>query len=293
MNQVKPVIGGHPLKLDNLTHSRDGLLEAFKGLASFLGDFFVASGGVVTTGGGFSAVTDGFVVLAGEVYRVDAESIPIVSGTLVWEVRETFDPIDPQLYEDSSNNNIHAIRVAGIAFDTTPDSDFEVANVNAAGDIISDNFVSHPPSTESVAGTLQLATNLEILDGTILNKAVGPLNLKNAFSQSVITLKNSWVIRSGGHFARIYRRPSHRVDVYARLTGGATNIVFGTINDVAARPPIQIIIPAQQYLFNNQFVQCTIVIDINGDMRINSELGQTLNGGGDEIILNFTYRTVY
>jgi len=120
MNRLAIETGGHPFLDDDLMHIQDGIKEALKGIASGFGGNFILSGCVVKEVGPAVTVTEGYIVLNGEVYYVEADAFtkfPLISPNLYWQVSETNSAVDPVVYEDGTSKSVHKVRRAIAAQD--------------------------------------------------------------------------------------------------------------------------------------------------------------------------------
>ena len=110
-------LGGFPFVLDDIRFEQDAVRNAFYGILTAWGitddESFILSGCEVTTGGGNYNVAAGYVVLSGEVFKVDAHSVAIVGGqTYFWQISETNDPAGLKVFEAGPSYNTYKVRKA-------------------------------------------------------------------------------------------------------------------------------------------------------------------------------------
>jgi microcystin-dependent protein len=116
--------GGHPLRLDDLLHLQNGVEDNVANWAKAQGavnDNFILHGAEVALNSGNWETTEGAIVLNGEILPHEAQVLAEVPGELTyWEVEETFTGINPRTYEDTTTNNVNAVRVAKLNQAVTP-----------------------------------------------------------------------------------------------------------------------------------------------------------------------------
>ena len=109
--------GGLPFVLDDIRFEQEAVREAFFGLTTSWGitqaDSYVLNGAVVTAGGGGTYdITEGFIVLAGEIFKVDTQttaSVPF-GQFLQWEIEETNDPAGLKTFFSAASFDTYTIR---------------------------------------------------------------------------------------------------------------------------------------------------------------------------------------
>lgn len=110
--------GGHPLELDDFRWWQDGNAEAFKALAKVFGDSFIISGFVASgIGTNNTTWTAGYVVLDGEVCKVDASAAPIdtSANTYIYvELAVSYDATGLESFENNVQVDTYEIRKATI-----------------------------------------------------------------------------------------------------------------------------------------------------------------------------------
>lgn len=114
MNRLEILTDGHPLYANDLMFIQDAFKEAIKGLAGALGGSsnFILKGCGITDNGANYDVAEGWVVLGGEVYYVQAANYPASPTNLVWVIPTTdYDPASV-MYADGNNKAVHQIRRA-------------------------------------------------------------------------------------------------------------------------------------------------------------------------------------
>lgn len=119
MNKIQTYEGGQPLYLGDLNFMQDALLESFKGILSGMGDQganVILSGCEVTVKVAVNGIhtvtwTDGFVGIAGEVYRVKAGAIQanVDFVDLYWCVKKVYEVEGKYTFEDGSEHDCHEL----------------------------------------------------------------------------------------------------------------------------------------------------------------------------------------
>ena len=109
--------GGLPFVLDDIRFEQEAVREAFLGLVTSWGvtssDSYTLSGCVVTAGGGGTYnITAGYIALAGEIFKVDAQTTAAVpfGEFLQWEVEETNDPTGLKTFFSAASFDTYKIR---------------------------------------------------------------------------------------------------------------------------------------------------------------------------------------
>lgn len=113
--------GGFPLELDDIRFEQDAIRDAFYGLISGFGiapaDSFILSGCQVTgspvPGAAYSA---GYLCLNGEVFKVDAATLPAQAGGEVyyWDAEVTYDTAGNEQFESGTSYNTYQVRKAKV-----------------------------------------------------------------------------------------------------------------------------------------------------------------------------------
>lgn len=115
--------GGHPLHLEDFAFLQNASIDAFKAIANILQEpqssgltpTYIITGCVKTNPvPGTWAISEGYVVIAGEIYYVPSHSISYVdvNAPLYWTVEQTNETPSPLEYKDFSIKNVHFSRVA-------------------------------------------------------------------------------------------------------------------------------------------------------------------------------------
>lgn len=105
MNKLLFSEGGQPLYLDDLNYLQNSLADSIKGLASPFGDV-VLSGCVISSADNKTSWTTGYLVILGEIYKVEAGSInKSAPPALYWKVVRTNEQLET--FEDNSENYIY------------------------------------------------------------------------------------------------------------------------------------------------------------------------------------------
>lgn len=120
MNNLKTDdVGGFPFVLDDLRWEGDAVREAFEGLVTAWGgdlltDTYRLVGAEVTPSGPNFSVAAGFVVIEGEVCKVDSILVPAPTGSnvLQWAVSETTDPAGDKTFLSGPSYSTYRIRKA-------------------------------------------------------------------------------------------------------------------------------------------------------------------------------------
>jgi len=110
MKELNIKQGGHPFKADDLIHIQSGFKQTntafLRSYDNTNGDF-ILSGCVITSSGGNTSITEGWICLDWVIYYVPAHTITTVSGTLHFIVKKygLFPSIDVSNYTDTNNAN--------------------------------------------------------------------------------------------------------------------------------------------------------------------------------------------
>jgi uncharacterized protein (TIGR02594 family) len=120
------VTGGFPFDLDDLEFDQIAVRDAFKAIANIYGilnaDGCQLFGCERTSGGGSTInVAAGAVMLAGEIYNVNAHSYTSASPGEVtyWSVTSAFDPAGNEVFQDASSKDTYELRTASLVTTTT------------------------------------------------------------------------------------------------------------------------------------------------------------------------------
>ena len=111
--------GGMPFEEDDIRWWDDAYREGFKGIASFLGNHVLLSGLVSSldiTGTKLS-VTEGFIVLNGEILKVPATTAPIDISAFPYvyvELDVSYDPTGLEAFENGSQFDTYEVRVGKV-----------------------------------------------------------------------------------------------------------------------------------------------------------------------------------
>lgn len=108
--------GGHPLELDDFRWWQDGNAEAFAALAKVFGDSFIISGFIASgIGTNTTTWTAGYVVLDGEVCKVDASAAPIDTNAnpyIYVELDVSYDATGLEPFENNAQIDTYEVRKA-------------------------------------------------------------------------------------------------------------------------------------------------------------------------------------
>lgn len=107
MNKLLFSEGGQPLYLDDLNFMQSAFADSIKGIVSPFGDV-VLSGCSIESDENKTSWTEGYIVISGEIYKVDSGSInnPIPTD-LYWKVVRTNEQLET--FENKSENHIYQI----------------------------------------------------------------------------------------------------------------------------------------------------------------------------------------
>lgn len=108
---ITNLAGEHPVSLDDFQHLQESYTEIIEALvkSSTNGNIVRLHGVAVTSPASDASCTAGAIYYNGEVFLVDAHSIT-GTGTLSWEIVETFAASNPIAFRDGTLNNVHVIR---------------------------------------------------------------------------------------------------------------------------------------------------------------------------------------
>lgn len=109
--------GGFPFVLDDVRFLQDAIWQGLEGLTKAFGNCRLV-GAVVSDNGTSYDVTEGFIILNGEVLYVPADSVP--AGADIEDygflVSETFDAAGDKVFQDASTQQTYQLRTAKLAF---------------------------------------------------------------------------------------------------------------------------------------------------------------------------------
>jgi hypothetical protein len=155
MTSLNLQVGGHPFKIDDITHLQAGLKEAVAQLAiqikSGVDTPYILWGCTLSNPAiGQFNTTAGAIYYSGEIYMVDAGNITgVVSDSYAdvdWLIQETFVAPSPVTYQDASVNNVHSVKKL-ILTDSTL-----VPGTPALSPATSISAISNVISTDDVSG---------------------------------------------------------------------------------------------------------------------------------------------
>ncbi len=132
MNRVKHVLpGGFRVTMDDFEFSQVATRNAFLGWLTGFGigiaDGMVISGAAVTVNGANLDITDGFIVIDGEILQVDAHTIvdPGLGGDqMFWTVDVSFDISGQKIFKDNSVNDVYEVRKGVLTSSAAPPAQF-------------------------------------------------------------------------------------------------------------------------------------------------------------------------
>jgi hypothetical protein len=115
--------GGHPLYLQDVGFLQNAYKEALEGITTSLGaDSYILSGCVKTLQvAGVWAISDGFVVLDKEVFKVNAHTATFLveSDPLYFKITQQYAEPSPVIYKESGVQNVHINRFAEVSTEVT------------------------------------------------------------------------------------------------------------------------------------------------------------------------------
>jgi microcystin-dependent protein len=111
MKRINLTTGGHPFQVDDLQVMEDGIIEALGAVAASIGNphtSFIMQG---CTQVGFN-MQAGYIFFLGEVFPVDAQTIPLLAMgmQMYWVVQENVIAPSPVTYQDATVHNVHVRR---------------------------------------------------------------------------------------------------------------------------------------------------------------------------------------
>lgn len=138
----QPLIKG---SLEFLQDSYKEVINALvNGLITYTTNDVIIIYGCVVSGSNPYAVTAGAIYYNGEIYLVDAASglAPGGGQTIVWDIVETFDAIDPVTFSDLSTHSVHQISKIALIVGASGSgiADYNEATVNRYKDSIASGF---------------------------------------------------------------------------------------------------------------------------------------------------------
>ncbi len=120
-------LGGVPFDWDDWKWEQDGVREAFYGLISSWGidpsDSFILSGCTSTLNGLNYDISEGYIALDGEIYKVDAHSVVVslpVGFAHFWSPLVSYDPAGLEATKNAGTVNTYEIRRASVVNATSP-----------------------------------------------------------------------------------------------------------------------------------------------------------------------------
>lgn len=115
--------GGHPLYLQDVGFIQEAYKEAIEGLVSSLGaTSYILSGCIKTLqSAGVWAISEGFVVLDKEVYKVNAHTATFLdeNDPLYFKIAQQYAEPSPVIYKESGVQNVHINRYAEVSTEVT------------------------------------------------------------------------------------------------------------------------------------------------------------------------------
>ena len=106
MKKLNLATGGHPLRLNDIVHLQDGVIDALKGVVNGLGanNQNLILQGCVTSGVFPVSLSAGYIYYSGEVYPVDAQTLPALAIGQVYyfQVEEVVVSPSPVSYQNST-----------------------------------------------------------------------------------------------------------------------------------------------------------------------------------------------
>lgn len=107
MNKLLFSEGGQPLYLDDLDFLQNSFADSVKGLASPFGNV-ILSGCVISSSDNKTSWTDGYLVIDGEIYKVDAGNISNPAPvTIYWKVVRTNEQLE--VFENNSEKHVYQL----------------------------------------------------------------------------------------------------------------------------------------------------------------------------------------
>lgn len=151
MNRLKTTDnGGFPLELDDLRWQEEAVRDAFKGLTSFLERDNIILSGVVISGMGTANTTwtEGYVLINGEVCKVDASATPLNTVNQVFstyiEVVVEYDPNGLETFENNVAYDTYEKRKATITtYATAQPGKTHIIGFHRAKDIINEFILNY------------------------------------------------------------------------------------------------------------------------------------------------------
>lgn len=114
MKKLNFFTGGHPLRLDDLNHLQDGIIDAIKGVVNGLGanNQNLILQGCVVSGVSPQVISAGYIYFNGEVYPVDSQTLPFLAfgESYYFQVEELTVSPSPVTYQDTVAKDVHVRR---------------------------------------------------------------------------------------------------------------------------------------------------------------------------------------
>ncbi|MCO5229617.1 MAG: hypothetical protein M9958_00535 [Chitinophagales bacterium] len=154
-------LGGHPLYLQDVGFVQNAYKEAIDGITSSLGaDCYILTGCVKSLqSAGVWAISEGYVVLDKEVFKVSAHTVSFLSESdpLFWSIHQQYIEPSPVLYKESGSQNVHIQRRAIVSVEVS-DFVYELPTVSILADRLSRNEFIDINTLNSWSGTLEYRT---------------------------------------------------------------------------------------------------------------------------------------
>lgn len=207
MNNLKTNInGGFPFVLDDLRFLHDSYKEAIRGFINGYGNqAVIMSGCVRSVNSGTVNITEGYVIMSGEMFHFPAQSYPTPQPGEVeyFVVDVTYDPSGNKVFEDGQSHDTYEIRKAKLQVAQPPQGIYTTIQ----------NAVTFLEAVE--LGIPQIAQNTNDIAG---KSDIGHTHDKLYYSGSVKTQTKSNGMRTFGE---------HEITGAALLKGGVATIQQG------------------------------------------------------------------
>jgi microcystin-dependent protein len=126
MKRLDLYTGGHPLRLDDITHLQSGIIDVLKGICDGIGlgvGTYILSGCNITDSGTQTTVSPGYIYHNGIIYPFDGITYnnAITPGFIrYWFIEQQVLSPSPVTYQDGNTQNVHIRERFNIGYSNTP-----------------------------------------------------------------------------------------------------------------------------------------------------------------------------
>lgn len=274
MNKLKTInIGGFPFVLDDIRWEQDAIREAFLGLTTSWGitaaDSYILSGCVFTDIGPSYAQTEGYLVIAGEIYKAEATNItkPAPGDVIVFDIITTFDSAGNKTFESGGTADTYEIRKARPVVKTLPVTDLVALTAPTIHDKI----------TDAVNDRLSLLQTHVLTNADV--KAFDGVTA-SSFGVDPIVTTDAKIIK--------YHKQNKKVDLDIRINGASTGLAG--ITKFLVKLPNNWKVTGGSYTGTGRFINIVGGVEPVGETRatainLRAGSGESVTVVGDAILI--------